>query len=458
MKAITKIAKEKLSLLTLMIFLITTLSIVYSEGRYNQKKILNWDIFNYHLYLPATIIYHDLDRYEFLDSVLKVYNPSPGCNPFGIYEIKDKKTQLNKFPVGVAIFELPMFLIAHFATLTSGKYPADGFSEYYQLGVSLSTILFAFLGLLILRIFLRKYFSDRVSTATILTIAFGTNFFIYTALDSGLSHIYLFFCFSVILQQTDKWYETKKLKNMIFISIAIGLAILTRPTSVIVVLVPLLWGIKSFYERIELFRKHAIQIGIGFIIVFLIFSIQMVYWKYITGHFIHYSYHGEGFNFLHPEILKGLFSFRKGWFVYTPLVSLGFIGYFILIRQKRFKFFNLVFPVFFSLNIWLVFSWWNWFYGGGFGCRALLESLVFLSLPMAVFFEFLFSLKQYFLKFTIFIILSGFVYLNLFQTYQYKYCIIHWDLMNQEYYWKVFLKKSIPPDAQIILDKTKKED
>jgi hypothetical protein len=34
------------------------------------------------------------------------------------------------------------------------------------------------------------------------------------------------------------------------------------------------------------------------------------------------------FYFLDPEIISGLFSYRKGWLIYTPVMAFGLVGMF----------------------------------------------------------------------------------------------------------------------------------
>jgi len=36
---------------------------------------------------------------------------------------------------------------------------------------------------------------------------------------------------------------------------------------------------------------------------------------------------GEGLELLQPHILKVLFSFRKGWFIYTPMMIFTVMGF-----------------------------------------------------------------------------------------------------------------------------------
>ena len=167
--------------------------------------------------------------------------------------------------------------------------------------------------------------------------------------------------------------------------------------------------------------------------------IQLGYWKYITGEWIHYSYEEEGFNFLKPEIWNGLLSYRKGWFVYTPLAIVCIIGLVNLWRTFPKLFLGIT--TYLIVNVYIVFSWHQWYYGGGFGSRALIESYAVLSIPLACFVAWVLSVRSKVLKSFVGLILVSLVVLNLWQSYQFSLGTIPWDHNNKEYYWRVFFKK-----------------
>ena len=61
------------------------------------------------------------------------------------------------------------------------------------------------------------------------------------------------------------------------------------------------------------------------LMVVLVWVPQMIYWNEMTGHWLYFSYGSdERFFFGDPAIIKGLFSYRKGLFIYTPLLLFAF--------------------------------------------------------------------------------------------------------------------------------------
>jgi len=163
---------------------------------------------------------------------------------------------------------------------------------------------------------------------------------------------------------------------------------------------------------------------------------QMLYWKSVSGQWLYYSYkEEEGFFFGNPQIIRGLFSYRKGWLLYTPIMVLALSGIAVLWKHRREFFLPIL--VFAILNIYIVLSWWTWWYGGGFGQRAFIESYALLAIPFATLLhaagKWKKIVKWVFVALTFLLIVHG-----VFQTAQYHYGAIHWDSMNKTTYWASF--------------------
>ncbi|MBK6776976.1 MAG: hypothetical protein IPG74_14450 [Flavobacteriales bacterium] len=62
-----------------------------------------------------------------------------------------------------------------------------------------------------------------------------------------------------------------------------------------------------------------------------------IYWKVYAGSFFWDSYQnpGEGLDIFYPHIHNFLFSFRKGWLLYSPLIALALLGFIPLWRRHR---------------------------------------------------------------------------------------------------------------------------
>ncbi|MBK6829283.1 MAG: hypothetical protein IPG92_00405 [Flavobacteriales bacterium] len=174
-------------------------------------------------------------------------------------------------------------------------------------------------------------------------------------------------------------------------------------------------------------------------------SPQLLYWQAVTGQWVFYSYvnAGEGFDFTSPHIADYLFSFRKGWFVYTPLALLMVLGSIVLWRKAR----HLFWPIaaFLIIDLYVVSSWTNWWYAGGsYSARSMLPAFTLLALPFG--YALVGSGRKWLLPVTVPLIL-----LNLFQTWQWNHGVISKERMTAAYYAAVFGRTSIPAHAQRLL-------
>lgn len=428
--------------LLILFYALVSLIIVLNEDKIHHNQFSS-DRCGYYLYLPAVVIYKDLKTLSFYPALDSTYQYTLGVQ-YSLYDIGGNK--LDKYPAGVALFEFPFFCIAHAYARFSQVYQADGFSIPYQIAGIASNIFWVLLGLLILGNFLKRYFSDNTVTVTLLCIAFGTNLYVYTNFDIGMSHPYSFFLFSAVLNLTDLLYTNQgkpgaSKSNYILLGITFGLICIVRPVNIIAGIIPAFWNVSgwpSFVKKIKALRYSYLNMLMAFFAFIAVIFIQLAYWKYITGHWVYYSYEKEGFNFGHPYIFKGLFSYRKGWFIYTPMALVCLVGLSIL--WKKNKKWAPALALFFAVFIYVVFSWSQWWYGGSFGCRPLIESLAFLSLPLAATIEFFNQNKPTYKKTIFYIGISAILALNIFQTYQYSMGLIHWSRMTPAYYWRVFGK------------------
>jgi general stress protein CsbA len=167
-----------------------------------------------------------------------------------------------------------------------------------------------------------------------------------------------------------------------------------------------------------------------------VLSIQLAYYKWATGNFWVYSYGNEHFNFLHPQFFDFLFSYRKGLFVYAPILLLATIGFTVLYKQSPFQMMSLF--AFMILIVFVLSSWWMWYYGGGFGMRPMIDYFVFFAFLLSLLIQRIMnSQKGGYVAMLMLMILCVAAQI---QTYQKVNFIMPWDGMNKEIYWKIFLK------------------
>ncbi|RYD56004.1 MAG: hypothetical protein EOP56_13795 [Sphingobacteriales bacterium] len=424
----------------IILYALICLCVVFSNANRWKDKILVFDVSGYHLYLPATIIYNDLGRLTFYTHINGRYFPGGWLN-WNWYEIFDQPTgqRLNKYAIGVSVMECPFFLIAHGYNLITKQDLPDGYSLPYQYGAIFSNIFWVAVGLYYLRRALKIYYDDTIVLLTLIAIALATNLYHYTANSHGMSHPYSFALIAAAVYYTDAWYRNQRRNDILMLGLAVGLIVIVRPVNAVFAMVPVLWRVSSLEDlrlRIKLFVAHYKTILLSLFIFLAIVFIQLGYWKYVTGHWIYNSYNREPFVWSEPRILHGLFGFRKGWFVYSPIAFIAVLGFINLWRQD--KKLTPVLVTYLAITIYVTFSWWCWWYGGGFGCRPLVDSLAVVALPFAAFAKDVMSNRKKIFHIglvALVVILSG---LSMFQSYQTERNIIHSENMTRKYYWKVF--------------------
>lgn len=423
----------------LIIFFAALCVFVINKKQYGERNFFEWDKNGYYLYLPAIFIYNDLAHFSFYDSMQQRYQLDD--NEVWYIHPQPDGTKLNKYAVGTALFEMPFFLLAHLFCSLSPDIVADGYSIPYRFSVIASNLFWVVLGLFILRKFLSYYFNDSIVFITLLCIAFGTNIFTYTAFDHGMSHPYSFFLFAALMLVTHMYYTTRRANYFYALALCMGLITIARPVNLLAVIIPFFWSINSidtFKTRIVQPAKKIPVLLSGLVVFICVCLLQMCYWKYATGHWVYFSYENEGFVFSDPEIWKGLFSYRKGWFIYTPIAFVAIVGFYSLWLKNKGLFLPLA--LFTAIIIYVTFSWYNWYYGGSFGCRPLIDILPVLALPLASLVERSMQKAKKALNYSFLALLCGLIALNMFQSYQYSTGTIPVDRVTKAYYWRIFFK------------------
>jgi hypothetical protein len=412
--------------------LIVIFSFLFSLNNITGKtdEIIVADGIGYYDYLPSIFIHRDINR----KGNLKSSPVNERINALDIY-IDYKGQLLNKYSCGTAILELPFF---YFNKTFNTKGNESGYEKSYQKSVFYAAVFYLFLTL----IFIRKLFilyNIRASVIFLsqLLLVLGTNTFFYAHFNASFSHIYSLFLISLFLFLAKQYFTTYKPFFFYLIFLVLGLIFLVRQINIIIVFsLPFISGSWSNFinglKQLFLSKKKFI---IGTILFIAVISIQSLLWYLQVGEFIVYSYNNEGFDFLNPHLLDILFSYKKGLFVYTPMLLIPFILSFLLLYKRQyFLFFSFYF--FFILLTYLLSSWWSWFYGCSFGLRAFIDFYPLFFLIFVISIKYLDKKIQVIIFFTQFSLIP----INLIQTIQYNKYILHWINMDKESYWNIFLK------------------
>lgn len=416
---------------------------IYRILNIKVEKEITWDILGYYLPLPATFIQDDPLLTDI--SWLECLNEKKDLTgTLYMVSSNDQGEPMYFFFFGMSIFYLPFFLIGHMFALFS-HFPPDGFSQPYQISLVIGAILYTIIGLVFLRKILNKFFADRISAIIILTTVFATNYIHHLTLINLEPVNVLFMLVCIILWYTIKWHEKQKLKYLLAVVSSIALATLVKPSEVIIFIIPLFWNvisIDSAKDKIQLIIKNKKQFIISFIVALLIVSPQILYWYIKTGlpFYDTYKNPGVGLDLTSPHILDVLFSFRKGWLLYTPVMVFYLWGMVYLYKRSK----EIFVPSFlyFFISFYIISSWSEWWYGAGFSIRPFITLYPVLALGFGCLLEHIWTKRKVVRRLFI-LVLVVLSTLNLFQYWQYMEYIIHPHRTTKESYLSVFLKTSI---------------
>lgn len=409
-----------------------------------SEATISWDVSGYYLYLPALFIYKDIKHCGFKDSMLKNYGPTPNFQQ--AFLDKTSGNFVMKYTSGQAFLMAPWFFIAHGFATNSSNYPADGFSFPYQICIGLGMLLYALLGLFVLRKVLGLYFKDSTVALVLLALVIGSNYLNYSAIDQAMTHSTLFMLYALIIWTTIHFYKEPKVHKAIILGSLCGFATLIRPTELLSLIIPLLWGVSSpegLGQRLKFFRINPRYLFVGGIFCLLFIIIQPIYWKAVTGNRIVYSYQDQGFSWLTPHFYDYTFSYESGWLRYSPMMILSFAGLWVFIRQHK----NVYAVVlFFLVNYYVVIAWDVWQYGG----RAMVQSYPVIVFPLAALIEYVNTRRL--AKLVFYPFFGLFIYLNSWWTYNSHAGTVQVAGVSRAYYKATVGRWVAPKDAWKLLD------
>jgi len=402
----------------------------------NHGLTIHTDGAGYYAYLPKTFIYSESEQFSFLKLITDKYKHSHFIS--GLRFDEEQPNGSDKYYIGTAILSTPLFLVNHWANLLLYG-DGDGYSRSYQLTVSLNALLFYLIGIIGLIKFLQLFnLSKSIISLLIIGLTFGTSLNFYTVYFPSFSHVFSFatitwFCYLAFLFGKDQ-----KVKYLYLLILLLGLIFLIRPTNVLVIaIIPFVFSsFSSFIEWLKsLFRSNLFQLLIGSIIFIscVFFQVWTIYKQ--TGIIQLNTYNAETFTFLlEPKWKEVLFSFKKGYFVYAPLMLLLLPGLFFLFKSNRYFFFG--WTILIVGIIYITSSWWCWWYGGGLGMRPLVDFSILLILPVGLLLNYLKFSRRILISF---LFIPG---IYLYQVYQIQYNknILHYDGVNKAQFSSVFMK------------------
>ncbi|MBN2745901.1 MAG: hypothetical protein JXR34_04170 [Bacteroidales bacterium] len=387
----------------------------------------------YYDYLPSIFIHKDFNR-----SLAKVDSDSliyQRINKIDVYA-KWRNSKVNRYPAGVALLQMPFFLI------TKAQHQNDenisGYEPFFQKMVFVAAVFYLILGLVfMLKVFDIYRFKKILGVFLAFFALLATSLAYYAQMESSFSHVYSFFAINAFVFFVLKYFRNGESKFFLLACVSLGLIFLIRPVNLLIIaFLPFLAeGLNSLKESlIRTFHKPLV-LSTGLLLFFSVAFIQFFLYFIQTGDFFVYSYTGYGFDFLNPHFFDILFSFKKGLFVYTPILLFIFPALFYFFAKRKVNI-ALFWLLGFGFLTYVFSSWESWFYGCSYGLRVYIDYYLLFFIPIGIWL----NSQKIWVYLASLIVSSFFVYVNMVQLYQYQHYILHWDSMDKLGYKKVFLK------------------
>lgn len=211
-----------------------------------------------------------------------------------------------------------------------------------------------------------------------------------------------------------------------------------RPTNLCVALiVPFFFGsFRAFWDQLKnLFQNRKLILLAGTLIFGALIFIQFLNIRSQHGHWGFNAYTAEGFDYLFsPKIGEVLFGFRKGFFVYTPFMLLIIPALYFLYRWNKYFFIGFLATT--AVFVYIMASWWCWYYGGSLGMRPLIDIYGLLIIPMII----MFHMVNVVLRTFLLVLLAFMIKFNLVLNYQLMHAILHYADMDKSRFKTIFMQ------------------
>lgn len=398
-----------------------------------DPAVAGYDAFGYYMYLPHLVQKGHLNISQ--EWLVEVQQKRYGFDAYQLAK-RENGNYINIYHMGLSFVQAPAFFIAHGIAKISG-YKADGLSKPYVIAMLLNALLFLYLGLLYLYKFLKLYFNQTLAITLVLLAFFSTNLMATSYVSFMLQHVYLFSLISIFCYHFFKAFKTKTIdKKHFFISVIIfGLCTVVRPTHVLLFFIPVIY----LWNYFETKKKYVLNLLLFPISSFLWNVPQFLYWKIIGGSWLLTNLHTEEIILIDPHLVEFLFSYRKGWFLYSPIFILLIPGFYLTFKESKRLFWSILITL--IVCIWVFSSWECWHYAASFGSRVMIDLYPICFLIIGFLLNRIIQLKRtfqvLFFSFLVFILLF-----NCFQSFQFIEGIISDTSMTKAYYWKIFGRTS----------------
>jgi len=291
----------------------------------------------------------------------------------------------NFAPIGCSVLWLPWFAAADLYVRTANIFgadiPADGFSPQYIQLVAYGSMVYGFLGLLLIFSLLRKIFDKSSSLIATLLIWFATSVVYYMYVQAPMSHSCSLFVVSLFVWYWLRTPGSLKWHRWLKLGLILGLAGLVREQNLffVVLIFAEITGhlFKYFKEKAAVpYKKLALGLITAGAASFLIFMPQLIVYKILYDRFGPSPMVSRKMFWHSPYSWEVLFNYSHGLFFWTPVLFFAAVG--LILFSVRHRFIGISLLSAFLVQVYVSGAVRSWHASGSFGHRRFINcSIIF---------------------------------------------------------------------------------
>ena len=295
----------------------------------------------------------------------------------------------NAQSVGPAIIWSPAYIATHMYLVTDQwltgeeRYRLDGYGRPYRRAAALTTLTMVVLGAALLIQVMVPMFGTRIAALAVLGTVLASPVLYYAFVVPTMAHGVTFGAAALFIWAWDRVRQQPSLQTWTVLGVTLGVVTISRWQGALYGLMVIPLAVRGLTTKTLKPVWLAAFAGAGLVV----FSPQLLAWKILFDRWLTIP-QGRGFlSFSSPHLLEPLFSANHGFFNWTPVMFLGFIGLLVGLRRSRLLYGG-------SLLVFVATAWVNgsvpgydWAAGDAFGGRRFSLVVPLMSLGLGALLE-----------------------------------------------------------------------
>jgi hypothetical protein len=293
-------------------------------------------------------------------------------------------------PFGSALLWAPFYALCHgwlwVENLVGARFTLDGYINPYQRAVGLSSLLYGWLGLVLVYRVLSDYFDKALAAGVTIALCFGAFFVWYVTVENTMVHANSWFTTTMFLYLWHRDRMPQTVRRWAALGVAAGLMTMVRWQNATFVLGPAIyWGVCVWRDvrasrRLDVARyaAHAAAFVVAGCVTF---APQLLFWRIVLGGWFAVPSESHALDWTFPHVTDVLFSPYHGLFSWTPIVYLAVLGFPAFVRRDRAL--SGVLALGFLTQVLVNASVDHWWGGTAFGARRFDNNVLFFGVGLA---------------------------------------------------------------------------